>query len=230
MARGSRVQGFHFSEYGGLATTTSKVATEPSGFLKRGSFRVSPTSTWNWVRLCMNRFMRATPAVSATASCPYRRSVYPRPPWAFSRFADAMSMPPDPRAGSYTDSKPLGSKISTMSSTTSRGVKNWPARVPDPSENRLSRYSYAPPSTSCDMLPSCIFGTRSIARMTDASTSAGSTSSAVQVIDPNRRETLSGFAVSMACSEARTRWPRPDRVTVARIDDHEARRSPTVPR
>jgi hypothetical protein len=178
----------------------------------------------------MNRFMRATPAVSATASWPYRRSVYPRPPWALSSFADAISMPPDPRAGSYTDSKPLGFRSAMISSTTSRGVKNWPARVPDPSENRLSRYSYAPPSTSWDMLPSCICGTRSIARMTDASTSTGSASSAVQIIAPNRRENLSGFAVSIACREARTRWPSPDRVTVARIDDHEARRSPTVPR
>ena len=157
-------------------------------------------------------------------------SVYPRPPWAFSKFADAMSMPPDPQVGSYTDSKPLGSRTSTISSTTSRGVKNWPARVPDPSENRFSRYSYAPPSTSWDMLPSCIFGVRSIACMTAASTSPDSTSSEVQVMDPNRRENLSGLAVSMACREARTRWPRPGWVMVARMDDQEARRSRTVPR
>jgi hypothetical protein len=75
MARGSLAQGFHFREYGGLARITLKVATEPSGFLKRGSFRVSPTSTRNWTRLCMKRFMRAAPAVSWTASCPCRLSV-----------------------------------------------------------------------------------------------------------------------------------------------------------
>ncbi len=48
-------------------------------------------------------------------------------------------------------------------------------------------------------------------------------------MDPNRRENLSGLAVSMAWREARTRWPRPCWATVARMDDHEARRSATVP-
>ena len=78
------------------------------------------------------------------------------------------------------------------------------------------------------MLPSCIFGVRSIACMTAANTSPDSTSSEVQVMDPNRRENLSGLAVSMACREARTRWPRPGWVMVARMDDQEARRSATV--